>query len=228
MLTPNVIPISPLVTSLPELAEPVSGSFLEEAYLVTRIGLIRSIRTPWLRALVPAALSPVPLPFGGFPPRVTELPKPYIHLLLDLPLLYPLITKFLQFAKAHASVECQQDFVLIGKCPTAYADPLLSDSDTSVDHSAPAVPLGHWVLDIHSHGRIPAYFSSTDNVDDQHDRKIAMVIGRVDTDHPTYSARVGVGQGMFFPLDLEQAFPEFSLYHETGLSPEATGGAHVA
>ncbi|WP_407675356.1 Mov34/MPN/PAD-1 family protein [Paraburkholderia sprentiae] len=33
------------------------------------------------------------------------------------------------------------------------------------------------VMDCHSHGRHPAYFSSTDNDDDRHDAKMALVIG---------------------------------------------------
>lgn len=46
------------------------------------------------------------------------------------------------------------------------------------------------VIDIHSHGVHPAFFSSTDNLDDRGSTKIAVVLGNLDT--PTYSAKTRV------------------------------------
>ena len=49
----------------------------------------------------------------------------------------------------------------------------------------------HAVIDLHSHGRMHAFFSSTDDADEQGFR-LYVVIGNVDTDRPTIAARVGV------------------------------------
>lgn len=58
----------------------------------------------------------------------------------------------------------------------------------------------HLVCDIHSHGRGPAFFSATDDVDDAHATRISIVVGRLDhPDGPVMEARLCAG-GMFLPL----------------------------
>ncbi|BCZ85509.1 hypothetical protein PTKU64_91840 (plasmid) [Paraburkholderia terrae] len=52
------------------------------------------------------------------------------------------------------------------------------------------------VMDCHSHGRHPAYFSSTDNDDDRHDVKMALVIGNCDRPNPSISVRL-CAKGIF-------------------------------
>jgi PRTRC genetic system protein A len=52
------------------------------------------------------------------------------------------------------------------------------------------------VMDCHSHGRHPAYFSSTDNQDDRHDVKMALVIGNCDRSNPSIAARL-CAKGLF-------------------------------
>ena len=63
---------------------------------------------------------------------------------------------------------------------------------------APPALLGDEVLvvDCHSHGRHPAYFSSTDNDDDRHDVKMALVIGDCDRSTPSIAARL-CAKGIF-------------------------------
>lgn len=57
-------------------------------------------------------------------------------------------------------------------------------------------------VDLHSHGRMPAFFSDTDDADEQGFRFYA-VIGKVDTDRPEIAVRVGVyGHTMRVPADL--------------------------
>lgn len=65
----------------------------------------------------------------------------------------------------------------------------------------PALEPGwHLVCDIHSHGAGPAFFSATDDSDDQHTTKIALVIGRLDhSAGPEIASRLCAG-GMFLPL----------------------------
>ncbi|MGF6988412.1 PRTRC genetic system protein A [Paraburkholderia atlantica] len=52
------------------------------------------------------------------------------------------------------------------------------------------------VMDCHSHGRHPAYFSSTDNDDDRHDVKMALVIGNCDRSTPSIAVRL-CAKGIF-------------------------------
>ncbi len=60
------------------------------------------------------------------------------------------------------------------------------------------------VAEFHSHGRSRAFFSKTDDGDEQGFR-IYGVVGRLDTDRPELSLRVGV-YGHFAPLDWSQVF----------------------
>ena len=58
----------------------------------------------------------------------------------------------------------------------------------------------HLVCDIHSHGTAPAFFSSTDDADDVHATKMAIVFGNLDAaDGPTTASRLCAG-GMFLPM----------------------------
>jgi PRTRC genetic system protein A len=68
-------------------------------------------------------------------------------------------------------------------------------------YRTPALPAGwHLVCDIHSHGRAPAFFSATDDADDAHATKIAIVFGNFAApDGPTMATRLCAG-GMFLPL----------------------------
>lgn len=60
------------------------------------------------------------------------------------------------------------------------------------------------VLDIHSHGAMRAFFSGTDNEDEQ-GLRLYMVVGRLDTLIPEIEMRVGV-YGYFGPVKFEEVF----------------------
>ena len=68
-------------------------------------------------------------------------------------------------------------------------------------YRTPALPAGwHIVCDVHSHGRAGAFFSSTDDADDAHSTKIALVFGRLDhSNGPQMASRICAG-GMFLPM----------------------------
>ncbi|WP_404711506.1 PRTRC system protein A [Sphingomonas sp. MMS24-J13] len=68
-------------------------------------------------------------------------------------------------------------------------------------YRTPALPHGwHMICDIHSHGAGPAFFSATDDADDAHSTKIALVFGRIgQVDGPTLTSRL-CAAGMFLPL----------------------------
>ena len=71
---------------------------------------------------------------------------------------------------------------------------------TSLEYTPPA----EVVAEFHSHGTSRAFFSVTDDRDEQGFR-IYGVAGRLDTDRPELSLRVGV-YGHFAPLDWQQVF----------------------
>jgi PRTRC genetic system protein A len=74
---------------------------------------------------------------------------------------------------------------------------ILSHDAGSLKYSAPSLAGDEvLVMDCHSHGKHPAYFSSTDNEDDQHDVKMALVIGNCDRPNPSIAARL-CAKGIF-------------------------------
>ena len=76
------------------------------------------------------------------------------------------------------------------------------------------------VAEFHSHGSLPAFFSATDDKDEQGFR-IYGVAGRLDTAEPELALRVGI-YGHFGPLDWSQVFdgPDPSL-RLAGEEPES-------
>ncbi len=77
------------------------------------------------------------------------------------------------------------------------------------------------VAEFHSHGSLSAFFSATDDQDEQGFR-IYGVVGRLDTAEPELALRVGV-YGHFGPLDWSQVFggPDPGL-RLVGQGPEST------
>ena len=70
----------------------------------------------------------------------------------------------------------------------------------------------HAVIDLHSHGRMEAFFSSTDDADEQGFR-LYVVIGNVDTDSPTIVARVGV-YGHHMSIDPSVIFDDLGPFQK--------------
>jgi len=62
------------------------------------------------------------------------------------------------------------------------------------------------VLDIHSHGSMAAFFSGTDDRDEQ-GMRLSMVLGKIDTNEPEYLMRVGI-YGYFADVSFEEVFQE--------------------
>jgi len=60
------------------------------------------------------------------------------------------------------------------------------------------------VMDIHSHGSMGAYFSDTDDRDEQ-GLRLSMVVGRLNTPTPEISIRVGI-YGYFKNVEFEEVF----------------------
>lgn len=80
--------------------------------------------------------------------------------------------------------------------------PIIDDATPSrlVYRTPSLAPDCHVVCDIHSHGSAPAFFSATDNVDDAHSTKIALVFGQLEAPAgPMMASRLCAG-GMFLPM----------------------------
>lgn len=60
------------------------------------------------------------------------------------------------------------------------------------------------VMDIHSHGRMPAFFSSVDNADEK-GTQLYLVIGGIGTKAESYAFRAGIA-GKYAPLQLDDIF----------------------
>ena len=65
-------------------------------------------------------------------------------------------------------------------------------------------PSADALLEIHSHHRMPAYFSTTDNRDEQ-GLRLYGVVGRLDTERPEVALRVGA-YGHWLPVPWEAVF----------------------
>ena len=65
-------------------------------------------------------------------------------------------------------------------------------------------PVPHTVLDIHSHATMHAFFSGTDNGDEQ-GLRLYMVVGKLNSLFPEAKLRVGV-YGYFAPIRMEDIF----------------------
>jgi PRTRC genetic system protein A len=68
------------------------------------------------------------------------------------------------------------------------------------------------ILELHSHGSLPAFWSPTDNQDEQGAR-IYGVIGWLDSDRPEIRLRLGI-YGYHFPLSLAMLFDGVSCFHD--------------
>ncbi|CAM2158359.1 PRTRC system protein A (plasmid) [Pararobbsia alpina] len=74
---------------------------------------------------------------------------------------------------------------------------ILSHSEGHLRYDRPEIEADEvLVIDCHSHGRGPAFFSRTDNADDAHDVKFALVLGHCDTDRFSAALRL-CAKGIF-------------------------------
>lgn len=164
--------------------------------LVGRDGVILILRRPWLELdmpLTPPLLGHVPygtckredaeLRCGLIPGRLlAEITR---HFVAALP------NEAAAFVAWH---ETERTFDLIF--------PAVDQASPSRLVYRPPVlgPDWHLVADVHSHGRGPAFFSATDDTDDAHTTKIALVVGNLG--HPEGPVMVGrlCAVGLFIPL----------------------------
>jgi PRTRC genetic system protein A len=93
---------------------------------------------------------------------------------------------------------------------------ILSHSTGSLHYERPELgPDEVLVVDCHSHGQHPAYFSATDNEDDKHDIKFALVVGHCSSPVPSFAMRL-CAKGIF-----EEVSRVPASWYEAGTMSEA-------
>jgi len=76
-----------------------------------------------------------------------------------------------------------------------------SHDEGSLDYEPPQLEGDEQlVVDCHSHGRYPAYFSDTDDADDRHEVKFALVVGNCQAATPSLALRL-CAKGIFEPFE---------------------------
>ncbi len=154
-------------------------------FLVSRDGLMREVTTPWLKAIVPAAIGQLsPTPYGAVDPEIE---------LLCGPIPMDLIGQFLVMARAAMPDETTAAIVWRPDTQAWRLAPRLVTKASSerVQYGEAQLQDGEvMVVDIHSHGSTRPFFSAEDDIDDRGGLKIAAVVGQVDSDAPKLRARL--------------------------------------
>lgn len=188
-----------LLSAAPLLPVPLFGEFqpLEtngHRFLVGRNGLFIEAKRPWFRAIWPVAEQvKAAIPYGRIAPRVE-----FAFGVLPVELL----RRFVDDARKALPNEAAAWLIFNENSKNLEYRLLENDSATpgSIQYRAPPLLNGeHLAVDLHSHGGLGAFFSSTDDMDDAGSFKVAGVIGHVDRDKPSVSFRLCLG-GMFANL----------------------------
>jgi len=180
--------------ALAQMDEALSKSDAMMQYIVARNGLLIRAEDSRMEACVliaPAELNGLAqvAPFARL--KVDRIPSIWLH-------------SILRSARQHMPHEAMYQFHWVGNklvnstvtwrvsMPTQTGTPTALRFDDD----------GQAVIDLHSHNSMSAFFSGTDDADEQGLRFYA-VIGRIDTDQPEIRVRVGVyGHHMTIPAEL--------------------------
>jgi PRTRC genetic system protein A len=161
-------------------------------FLVAQDGLWVEVQGAWLHARAPISASAIRLPFGEVVPvlelRCGSLPKA---------LLGEFIARARQASpnETAAIITWREDSGEFRLVPVS-----LDAGPAHVRYERPRLSAGEYlVADLHSHGALPAGFSKQDDVDDHGEIKIAVVIGRCDTESPQVAARLCL-LGLYLPF----------------------------
>jgi PRTRC genetic system protein A len=167
-----------------------------EGVIVGRDGVMLVVRRPWLE--VDALMAP-PLP-GYVPYGSVGRPRAMLRCgLIPGDLLDRILAHFITALPNEAAAFVLWNAVS-GEFDVHFPDTVEATPSRLV-YRPPAVGPGWYVVcDIHSHGRGRAFFSSTDDVDDAHSTKIALVVGRLDDPEGAEIASRLCAGGMFLPM----------------------------
>lgn len=189
VMVPRFTPFEPLEAIGQRLLIAANGTWLE-------------VRLAWIyiRVLVapPAAVT---VPYGQVEGEMSfifgKLPR-------------AMVTQFIEVARERCPNECAAWAVWNQTTDTVRL--LMLDDEISVGHGHVKVNLPeleedeHMILDLHSHGETGAFFSRTDNKDDQGGCKIAGVVGNLNQECVTTAFRL-CANGLFVTLPFD-AYPK--------------------
>lgn len=175
------------VTSAPKFSDLAPFDRNGERIVLASNGTFLEVQRPWVRIInqVGPALA-LTVPFG-------ELKEAVEYKAGLLP--RALLEQFVEWAKQESEVEIG-GIVTWNENTGEYA--LLRSKSNhatsgSLDYELPALADGvHVIVDCHSHSHHEAYFSHTDDKDDQHAVKFAFVVGHCNTNKPSIAARLCV------------------------------------
>lgn len=178
-----------ILTSFPLLPVPTSSTLSAATshgmrYLVGRLGVLREINLPWIRVIHSVANSILPLPYGMVDETVEfkcgRMPS-------------DLIKSFVQDARAAFPNEAAAAFVWnenTGQWRYARREGVRVSS-AHISYIEVRLAEGeHLVVDVHSHGGHPAFFSEEDDRDDAGAMKVSLVLGNLDQERPTSKMRL--------------------------------------
>lgn len=175
--------------TFPLIAAPTQGSIPPASasgtrYLVASDGVWRELTLPWVRFRHQLAAAAMRLPYGELEPmieiRCGGIPP-------------ELIREFVADAREACPNEVAGVFLWHEPSDSWRYErrESMSASGSHIDYQE-VRPLDdeHIVVDVHSHGRHPAFFSSEDNADDAGSMKFSLVLGNLDQAQPTSEMRL--------------------------------------
>ena len=176
----------PGYSDLTELVEP--GGRL----LMAGNGIWLEVRRAWMYMRACVSQLPIPIPYGLVTP---ELRFPFVKPPRSL------VSQFIEEARTRLPNECAA-WITWHEVTGAWKLKMLDESSSGSMHVDTILPIlddgEHTVIDVHSHGTLPAFFSDEDNRDDRGECKIAGVVGNLDTTNVTAKFRV-CANGLFIP-----------------------------
>ncbi|MGV7240896.1 PRTRC system protein A [Caballeronia sp. M23-90] len=163
-----------------------------ERLLVGENGVFLEISLPWISLVrrVASFTASIPIPYG----RVEEHTNLVCGRVPE-----ELIGEFVAMARAAYPNETGSWIVWSTRTRQFRLLPvvILSQSSGSLKYDRPERHDDEvLIIDCHSHGRHPAYFSSTDNEDDKHDIKFSLVVGNCAAHVPSFAFRL-CAKGIF-------------------------------
>ena len=152
-------------------------------FLAGRDGLWIEARRAWLHARIPLTPAPIPLPYGELPP------------LVDFRFGRGLLPLLRRFVREAAEFSPDEHAAWLGwnqhtQSLEYLAVRVIQQSGSHIRYERPLTSPGvDLCVDLHSHGRLPAFFSSQDDRDDD-ETKLAICVGNCDQPFPSLAARL--------------------------------------
>jgi PRTRC genetic system protein A len=194
-----------LLAACPAIAMPRHGELpplkTGQRIVVAANGVFVQLPLPWLDCVAPCGSldARLPLPYGTLTPR----------LMLSFGVIpAELLRQFVRLARQSAPDETA---AVIVHCTRTKALRLVACETISADRvrviyrTPPLAATEQAVVDLHSHGDAPAFFSAQDDLDDRA-IKLCGVFGRVHSRHPEARFRLAIN-GLF--IDLCDRWDEF-------------------